>query len=216
MEIYKSNYPELINFNLQKIIRHYIRFGKRENRTLPPPQKITIITACSRPENIKIIKDSLNFDYIDKWIIVYDGKKVENIQGINQPQIKEHIFTDQESIKGTAQRNYALTFVENGFIYFLDDDNFIHPNFYLLLHFVELGKFYTFNQENNKQILKGNKIQLRKIDTSMFLIDYALTNGHLWKNDDLHDGKYISTINFFYPDKWVWINETLSYYNKLT
>jgi hypothetical protein len=216
METYKLNYPDLSTFNLEKIIKHYISFGKKEKRELPPPKKITIITPCSRPENIKKIKEKLQFEYIDKWIIVYDGKYVNSIQGFSEPEINEHIFTDPISIKGTAQRNYGLSFVENGFIYFLDDDNIIHPDFYILLHFIEDGKFYTFNQVQKNRLLRGNRIRVQAIDTSMFLIDSTLAKGILWKNNDVHDGEYITEIHNNHRDKLVWINVILSFYNNLT
>ena len=38
--------------------------------------KITIITPSYRIDNLnKIKKESINFVYVDEWIIVYDGKK---------------------------------------------------------------------------------------------------------------------------------------------
>jgi hypothetical protein len=41
-------------------------------------EKIIIITPSSRIDNLKKIEQSINFDYIDKWIIVYDGNKIES------------------------------------------------------------------------------------------------------------------------------------------
>jgi hypothetical protein len=37
--------------------------------------KITIITPSYRIDNFKKMKQSINFEYIDEWIIVYDGNK---------------------------------------------------------------------------------------------------------------------------------------------
>ena len=37
--------------------------------------KITIITPSYRIDNLKK-KQSINFEYIDEWIIVYDGNKI--------------------------------------------------------------------------------------------------------------------------------------------
>ena len=34
--------------------------------------KITIITPCSRIQNLPMLYDSIKFDKIHKWIIVYD------------------------------------------------------------------------------------------------------------------------------------------------
>ena len=216
MDIYLEKYPELKTFTLGKLIDHYNRYGKIENRILPPSKKITLITPCSRPENIPVILESINFEYIHEWIIVYDGMKVNGLLHLENPKIKEYIFTDPESIKGTSQRNFAMNLVNDGYIYFLDDDNIVHPKLYILLHFIKDGHFYTYNQQRQRKILLGNKLKEYKIDTAMLLIDISLTKNILWENNLTHDGEYISKIYKIHPEKWIWINSILSYYNKLT
>jgi len=37
--------------------------------------KLTIITTSCRVDNLIEIKKSINFEYIDEWIIVYVGNK---------------------------------------------------------------------------------------------------------------------------------------------
>ena len=90
--------------------------------------KITIITPSYRRENLNQIKQSINFEYIDEWIIVYDGNRI---------QTNPYIFKENEKIKeytykcsgmcGNGQRNHALTKStnENTLLYYLDDDNII-------------------------------------------------------------------------------------------
>ena len=38
--------------------------------------KITIITPSYRIDNLYKIKESINFEYVHEWIIVYDGSKI--------------------------------------------------------------------------------------------------------------------------------------------
>ena len=40
------------------------------------PNKLTIITPSYRINNLLQIKNSINFDFVDEWIIVYDGSKI--------------------------------------------------------------------------------------------------------------------------------------------
>jgi len=119
-------------------------------------KRITVITPSYRINNLIKIKKSINFNYIDEWIIVYDGTIVRK---------NPHLFKDTEKIKEylvapafkdfnphqrqTVMRNYALDKVshKNTYIYYLDDDNTIHPNLYKLLDRAEGGKLYTFNQQ---------------------------------------------------------------------
>jgi hypothetical protein len=54
-----------------------------------------------------------------------------------------------DCIAGNGQRNYALTKITNPdtLLYYLDDDNIIHPDLYNLLDFID-NTIYTFNQYN--------------------------------------------------------------------
>jgi hypothetical protein len=56
--------------------------------------KITIITPSYRIDNVKKIKQSIKFEYIDEWIIVYDGNKIESNPFIfeENEKIKEYII----------------------------------------------------------------------------------------------------------------------------
>ena len=40
---------------------------------------LTIITPCSRPENLKLMRDSIDFDCIDQWIIVHDTTRTRRL-----------------------------------------------------------------------------------------------------------------------------------------
>jgi hypothetical protein len=113
--------------------------------------KITIITPSYRTTNLEKIKNSILFDYVNEWIIVYDGKKIHENPGLFEKEnnkIKEYVHNG-DGISGNPQRNYALTKITNKdtYIYYLDDDNIIHPDLYNLLDFID-NTIYTFNQYN--------------------------------------------------------------------
>ncbi len=181
-------------------------------------RKITIITPSMRPGNLIAVKNSINFDYVDEWIIVYDGSKI-----LENP----HLFTDEENGKikeyiheskgmsGNPQRNYALDLVQNEdtYLYFVDDDNVIHKDLYKLLDIIDDGKIYTFDQENR---LKGNVIAWAKIDTAMILIDFKLCRNQRWILDRYGaDFFYFNACYKQNKDKWIYVNNVLCTYNKL-
>ena len=138
-------------------------------------------------------------------------------------KIKEYIYTDLNSISGNAQRNYALTKVTNpdALLYYLDDDNLLHPNIYNLLNIIDNNKMYTFNQYNtlngNKyNILNGNNIQVNSIDTAMCIIPYKLCKDEKWILNLYHaDGYYIVNCYNKNKDVHIFVNNNLCYYNKL-
>jgi len=193
-------------------------------------KKMTIITPSIRPENLIKIKESINFDYINEWIIVYDGKKIkENPKLFNDNlKIKEYVYTFIEGkgqeVCGHAQRNFALDNIieEDTYIYYLDDDNIIHPDLYNLLDNIENNKIYTFDQKRPKDVfpfkeyLQGNKIELFAIDTAMFLVDFKLCKNIRWNPYKYFaDGIYIMECYSLNKENWIYINKLMAYYNNI-
>jgi hypothetical protein len=179
-------------------------------------KKITIITPCCRPNNLTILKNSIDFDLVNEWIIVYDGKRVKEnpylFKNENNVKIKEYIYSGDGKF-GNPQRNYALDNIvkQKTYLYFLDDDNIMHPNLFDFLNIIESKKLYTFNQESG---LKGNQIEVGKIDTAMMLIDFRLCKDIRWVNDEYTaDGIYIKECYESNKDKWIYINNELCHYN---
>ena len=180
--------------------------------------KLTIITPSYRVNNLLEIKKSINFEYIDEWIIVYDGNKITDNPNLFENQennkIKEYVYQG-EGVSGNPQRNYALTKITNSntLIYYLDDDNIVHPNMYKLLNIIDNNKIYTFNQYNR---LKGKNICVGYIDTAMVIIPYNLCKNEKWILDKYEaDGYYIQECYDNNKKIHIFIDNDLCYYNKL-
>jgi len=178
--------------------------------------KMTIITPSFRPTNLMYIKNSINFDYVDEWIIVYDGSKIKDNPNVfgneRNDKIKEYIYKG-EGLSGNPQRNFALSKITNmdALIYYLDDDNSIHQSLYKLLNIMDKTKMYTFNQTNR---CKGNNMYLNGVDTAMCLINYKLCNNIKWIHDKYDaDGYYILECYKQNMDNHIYINNDLCYYN---
>jgi predicted O-methyltransferase YrrM len=176
--------------------------------------KLTIITPSYRTQNLFEIKKSINFDYVNEWIIVYDGSKIrDNPKLFEHPKIKEYVYQG-EGISGNPQRNYALSKMEsNTLLYYLDDDNIVHPNIYRLLNIMDNDKLYTFNQSNR---IKGNDIRVCGIDTAMVIIPYHLCKNVKWIVDKYEaDGYYIKECYDTNKNRHIYVDNDLCYYNKL-
>jgi predicted O-methyltransferase YrrM len=180
--------------------------------------KLTIITPSYRINNLLEIKKSINFEYIEEWIIVYDGSKIIDNPNLFENQennkIKEYVH-NSEGISGNPQRNYALTKITNPntLLYFLDDDNIIHPNLYKLMNVIDNNKLYTFNQYNR---IKGDNINIEKIDTAMVIIPYNLCKNVTWILDKYQaDGYYIKECYDKSKNIHIYIDNDLCYYNKI-
>jgi hypothetical protein len=183
--------------------------------------KVTLITPSIRPQNLMKIKDSINFDYINEWIIVYDGSKIKENPKVfaeeNNPKIKEYLH-EGDGISGNPQRNYALDHIEiaDTYLYFLDDDNTIDPDLYRLLNILDDNKMYTFGQKNSLrgEGLQGVDICVHRIDSAMFLIDNKLCNDIRWRKDlYAADGYYIVDCYSRNKDNYIFVDNRLCRYN---
>ena len=180
--------------------------------------KITMITPSYRTHNLIEIKKSINFNYIDEWIIVYDGSKIIDnprlFENEENNKIKEYVYSG-EGISGNPQRNYALTKITNPdtLLYYLDDDNIVHPNIYRLFDMIDNTKLYTFNQFHG---IKGTRIGVNGIDTAMVIIPYKLCKTEKWI---LHyynaDGYYIYECYDKNKQQHIYVDNDLCYFNKL-
>lgn len=185
---------------------------------------LTIITPCSRPQNLYAMRNSINMGLIDRWIIVHDTTKTGGVCTplFDHPQIVEMgQVSSPGSCSGNSQRNRALKLVRSGLVYFLDDDNIVHPNFWFLLPKMELGHFYTFDQQRWDEfvstpggIFKGDTPRLQRIDTAQYVVDAKMAR--FWKEDDYKaDGLFIEDIYLRFGQEHVYFPEVAAYYNFL-
>ena len=188
--------------------------------------KVVIITPSYRSDNLKKhLLPSIDFNYIEKWIIVHDSDKVKE-KVFDRAEIVEFFNNDLAGDSGNPQRNRGLEAVAelypegSVFVYFLDDDNIIHPNFYVVLQNIEAGKMYTFDQVGhpiNRERLKGGCPEPCNIDTAMFLGDFDLFRDVRWivGGGAFADGYYIRECIQKNADKWHYVNMIACYYNKI-
>ena len=221
-EQYILNYPCFSNFTKEMAQRHFKKYGQFEGRTDQKDKrkyKITVITPCSRPENLLKLKESLNFEFVCEWIIVYDSAKVKiDLQFEEHDNISEYFHINLEGKYGNSQRNYALSLVKNkeSYIYFLDDDNIIHPDLYSLSLIPNV--IYTFDQINKDSSfrLKGNEIRVGRIDSAMYLVYYPLIKEIIFEITNYYsDGTFIVDCYNANKKSWMYIDKTFCYYNKL-
>ena len=194
--------------------------------------KIVIITPCSRPENLELIKKSIDLSKIKRWYISYDcqDNKMEYKQRYpNEPNIKE-LKCVRPSITGNGPRNEALDEIAKSegqcLVCFLDDDNLIHPE--MLKKDFKFDKLYTWDLLRGGAPYTGNNMKVGYVDTAQILVDMNIVGNTRWgtadeavgknvraKNSDAADANFILSLWENNKDKWEYIPETLGYYNAL-
>lgn len=191
-----------------------------------PKALLYIVTPCSRPQNLPSIRKAFasNYDWI--WVIIYTVRPLRR-EFPSDPRIYEFwlgveaTHEDDPWTYANLGRNFALGLVSDAssYIYFLDDDNIIHPNFWKLVYAVlQEGQsdFITFDQFRTPEtVLVGPRAIIGKIDTGMFVTQRGLTGHIRWRLQGYAD--------FFFAEEMqntahnhTYINQTCAYYNFVT
>ena len=180
---------------------------------------LTLITPCYRQHLLAEVEKSIHFDKIDKWIIVYDTTKTtfEKIYTDN-PKVIETEATGGGGW-GNAQKNKGLSLVEDGYVFFLDDDNIMHPNFWEMYESVDDAYFYTFDaMRSMKQnvIMYGNNVVPNKIDAAMYLVHKKHFGDIRLREEKFSaDGWFIHDVYNTNPGLHKYINKVCCHYNYL-
>lgn len=100
--------------------------------------RLTLLTPCSRPELLDVVLHTIKFHLISEWIIVYTRNITRTTPHYSwHPKITELFNHDMAGNWGNPERNIGINYAtqqqNTGFLYFLDDDNFMHPNMWTLL-----------------------------------------------------------------------------------
>lgn len=178
---------------------------------------LSIITACSRPQNLKKIYDSIEFSNVKQWYIIYDTSKSRTYEF--QFSLEEKIIEltcDTPGYAGHPQINMALDLIQDGFVYVMDDDNIFHKDFWNILPTLDLENIYTWDQNRIQQgkILKGGQIEEEKIDTAQFIIPRKLIGSTRWAvHKSAGDYRFISELYKKHHDTFKYIPKILCYHN---
>lgn len=191
---------------------------------------LTIITPVSRPgarDRLMKLDACMRWNLVMQWILVYDTSKLTDLEPyfVDRPKVSE-IYFQGGGISGNSQRNRGLQNVLHGLVYFLDDDNVVHPNFWHIVTDRLLGHIVTFDQLRNpslldlvtpgREVFKGDQVVLGHIDTAMFVIDREIIGAHRFREDvTWADFLFISRILQDNSDKHIYIPETAAYYNHI-
>lgn len=188
-----------------------------------------IITPCRRPKNLTRIRESLSCFKDLTWWIIHDTNWPTNVErpvfpGV--PNILELFMPG--GIYGNHQRNVALDMgiassCETDWVYFLDDDNLMHPLF--MDKFNDLkNKFPTYRGFLFAQDLDGtyvrkiipDRVKRNWVDMGQFVIQTGLIGSTRFEQAYEADGIFIETIFEKYKSEFVITGEVMSYYKFLT
>lgn len=170
--------------------------------TNKPEFKVWVVTPCSRPQNLIAIAKSISGPF--HWVVAYDSSveqpflKVDGFGGLEQ----EHHKTNIHGTSGNGQRNIALEIVmskaeDQDFLYFLDDDNIMHPGLLKVLeqgrngHNADMIAFPQLNPSGQIRLMPPIEPKVGNIDTAMMILRIGHVRNLRWHpNEYCADGIY--------------------------
>ena len=183
-------------------------------------KSLTIITPCSRPKNLQVVKDSIfkqKWKFNFKWLIVHDAEYIE-IELFPELNIYQFNYYEPNSVVGHAQRNFALNLIAKGLVYFLDDDTILHPNFAKAINEIEPDiDFFHFQQSYKDKSIRilGKEVEVDKIDTGSFVFIISLAKDVFFDVSKYNADGYFAKAIYSKAKNPVYVDYPLSYYNYL-
>lgn len=176
---------------------------------------IYIITPCTRPENLYIIKKTIPKEC--NWVIVYDNSvsvktQIENAIILHSP------FTGDF---GNPNRNFALDNVNlenDDWVYILDDDNILHPKWYEVVsqninYEYDIMTWGQLTGYNDIRLLPTKYPKIGNIDTASYMINGKIMKTLRYSMQRGADGELAEQVAK--NGKVFMIDEYLCYYNYL-
>ena len=186
---------------------------------------INVITPVSRPENLPQLRQSIlqaQGDSIEvRWILVFDSYSVGSAPAWAHT---EYYTLDSagKGLSGNPQRNLGLDITTEGYVYFLDDDNIVHPGLFKKAGEVLDAKHRAMvvnqvNKRGKRRLQATPGLRPGYVDTAMVIMRRDLIGSLRWEPYNYGaDGEFFSTLYQRHPHDFVVLpNLDLSYYNYL-
>lgn len=191
---------------------------------------IHIVSPVSRPWNLRAMRASIDRANVPGveilWHVVFDSPSIRSAMKWRRLERRDDVRYYaypklDRGISGNPQRNHALDRIEDGFVYFLDDDNVVHPRLLerALPHMRE-QRGVVVNQATadgrTRLVAAPDNVRVGAIDTAQVLLPRSVIGDLRWEPFDYRaDGRFCEAAHRRAPDAFVFLSEDLAYYNFL-
>jgi glycosyltransferase involved in cell wall biosynthesis len=181
--------------------------------------KVFIITPSRRPFNLEFIAETIPQEC--EWVVVFD-KTVKNEHIVENATV---IHSQDTGFWGNPNRNIGLEYIKNNFhpsdndwVYILDDDNVIHPEWWsnIQLHLNSTESIITWGQvwaSGQPRTEPTDTPKIATIDTSQYMVRWSVAKNLRFEHIYEADGIYAEEASKLGSVKK--LDQYLGYYNFL-
>lgn len=194
-------------------------------------KKLSVITRCTRLQHLSTIQQSVfaNNSLEVDWHIIFDTSVLKDInfeilEGLKGPNTFFHIIKGSPGDLLYPQSMEIVKQISQGYIYYLDDDNVLHPQFLERISKETCqSKIYILDQYVNYKDFTGLEYRIgspentkyQGIDLAQMVFHHSVFQDYKFIGDYAADGFLAEKIYSENPDWFKYLGETLSYYNYL-
>lgn len=192
-----------------------------------------LLTRVTRLVNLLDIKEEVitGKTYFDiNWHLIFDTHSLKDIDADILHQLylidaRLHFLDGVEGDFGHCLLNSIIDKISNGYLYILDDDNRIHPDFWVRINSLvgeNPGKSMVVNQRidfkdftaQEFRFAKPENMKVSKIDSAqLILLREHIGEIRLQPGNYIADSIWAEMLYSENPDNFIFIDEELSYYN---
>jgi glycosyltransferase involved in cell wall biosynthesis len=194
----------------------------RNNVPVEPPNhnsKVFIVTPSRRPFNLEFILDTIPQEC--EWVVVFD-ESVKNDHTVENATV---LKSNETGFWGNPNRNIGLEYIksnlnpsDNDWIYILDDDNIIHPDWWSNIQhqlnsndaIITWGQTWSTGEPRTEPT---DTPRIATIDTSQYMVRWSVAKNLRFEHIYEADGIYAEEAAKQGSVKK--LDEYLSYYNFL-
>lgn len=195
--------------------------------------KLHFLTRCSRPENLTTIQQSLYTEDVDVlWHILFDCKSIKDLDSelllsISKSNTFLYFTKSDKNDYLYPQLSLVIEKITDGYVTILDDDNIVHPDFFLNIK-REISshsdkKVFVYDQQVDGKDFTGLTIRkaipenmvLKGVDSGQYVIEKSIYNNFKYQPGYDSDGKFIELLFNKYPSIFHFVPKVLCYYNFL-
>ena len=196
--------------------------------------KFHIITRCTRVENLLTIADSVYKEGVDvTWHVVFDTGVVKEIEAslLGELYSKGAVLYFKQGSPGTymypEMNELIKTLPSEDYVTLIDDDNIVHPDYYDVISSIIDAKetessslvicynqLITIDNPTYRHAIPSN-IVVGGIDLAQFTFAVRRIHYTEFGSGYCGDGEFIQALHSMSPSSFVFIDQTLCYYNYL-
>lgn len=188
---------------------------------------LTFITVSKYQHNIPAVLVSIKEQYISNliWYIIFDFDEksldpiIKNELDKESSWIKYRFMPDSRNSIGGGNfgKDLLIKEINNGWIYQIDDDNILYPNF--IKKFLDLlnnhpeSNIFCFWQHNRYRPKTKNDLRVGIVDTAMYIFNKYICENINYPIEYGGDGLFLENM-LKNPEAKLWIEQqTMCYYN---